>query len=149
MFRKSILAIVPVAVLSMLGVTACSSGNDVAVSGDSPVAAGTASTDETCEQFIEVNERYNDADIESMNDEELLANMNAGATEMDEIGEASENLELATAIGTMTEALRTAVVTGEGDMAAVDAAFKEQIQQEDVQQAATTLDETCDAGIGF
>lgn len=149
MFRKNILTIVPVAVLSMLGVTACSSGNDVAVSGDSQAAAGTASTDETCEQFIEVNERYNETDLESMSDEEVLAKMSAGATEMDEIGEASEDLELATAIGTMTDALRTAVETGEGDMAAVDAAFKEQIQQEEVQRAATTLDETCDAGIGF
>ena len=149
MFLKKILTIVPVATLSMLGMTACSSGNDVAVSGDSAVSTGTDSTEVTCEKFNEVNERYHDADLDSMSEDELLGYMREDSAEMVKIGEASENLELATAIGTMTDALSTAVETGDGDMAAVNAAFKEQIQKEDVQHAATTLDETCDAGIGF
>jgi len=134
-----------VAVVAVFGLSACGSGGDVGVSSDDVSVAGTDSTEVTCERFNEVNEEFNDVDLQSMEAEEIASHFSQGIAELEAVSNDAENVEIAQSITTMADALRSSVGPADGDLDAVQAEFQEQLQGVDVQDAAARLDETCDA----
>lgn len=127
---------------AILGLSAC--GVDVGANGDVAVS-GPDATEATCERFNEVNGTFHDMDLQALDSDELLMHFNEGVEELVMVSNDAENGQLAASITTMTDALRTAVESANGELESIDAQFEEQLQGVGVQDAAAHIDEICDA----
>lgn len=145
MLLKKLSPAVAIAFAGVLGLSACNSGSDVGVSDGDVEVSGTDSTEETCERFNDVNGRFNDIDLESMEPDEVAQHFSDGIAEIEAVSQDAEDVELGQSIATMADALRSALGSAEGDLETIHAQFEEQLQGIDVQDAAAHLDETCDA----
>lgn len=144
MLLKKISPVV-VAVATMFVLSGCGASSDVGVSDDGAAASGTEPTEVTCERFNEVNGKFNDIDLQSMESDELSSHFGEGIAEIEAVSNDAENIELSESITIMADALRGAVGSADGDLESIHSQFEEQLQGVDVQDAAAHLDETCDA----
>lgn len=142
--RKTLFPTVALAAIGLFGLSACADGSLDVSAGDVEVS-GTDPTEVTCDRFNEVNERFSDADLQTMDSEEIATHFSEGVAEIEAVSHDAENLELAESITTLAGAMRTAVASADGDLDTIHAQFLEQLQGIDVEEAAAHLDETCDA----
>lgn len=134
-----------VAVATIFALSGCGSADNVGISGDDVSVSGTDSTEVTCDRFNEVNGKFNDTDLQSMELDEIAGYFSEGITEIETVSSDAENVELAQSINTMADTMRSSVSSAEGDLDSIHSRFQEELQGVDVQDAAAHLDETCDA----
>lgn len=134
-----------VAFAAIFVLSGCDAGDDVGVSDDDVSVSGTDPTDVTCERFNEVNGKFNDVDLQSMEADDIADHFSEGIAEIEAVSNDAENVELAQSITVMADALRSAVGSADGDLDSIHSQFQEELQGVDVQDAAAHLDETCDA----
>lgn len=142
--RKTFFPAVALAVIGLFGLSACADGNLDVSEGDVEVS-GTDPTEVTCDRFNEVNERFSDADLQTMDSQDIAMHFSEGVAEIEAVSDDAENLELAESIMTLADAMRSAVESADGDLDSIHTQFLEQLQGIDIQEAAAHLDETCDA----
>lgn len=142
------LSVISLAAMSLFGLSACW-GNDVGASNGDVGVSGTDSRDVTCDRFNEINGRFHNMDLDSMDTEEVASQLGEGIADIEVVSNDAENMELADSIQVMAEALRTSVASAEGDLDSIHAQFQEQLQRVEVQEAAAYIDETCNANMNL
>lgn len=133
------------ALTGVFGLSACNSGSGVGVSDGDVEVSGTDSTQVTCERFNEVNGQLSDVEFQDMDPEDVAMHFSDGIADIEAVSNDAENVELAQSITTMADAVRAASGSADGDLESIHAAFQEQLQDVDVQEAAAHLDGVCDA----
>lgn len=135
MSLRKLVPLVP-AVSALLVLSGCG-GEDpnLAEAGDPPEV--------TCERFHDAIERFSDIDPDTMGFGDILAHVSDGFSEIEMIADEAEDDQLAQSIDTMSETLNSAIASSGGDLDAVRSGLEERLQEPEVHDAATYIQETC------
>lgn len=123
------------AILALAVLSGCGGQNNLEEAGDPPEV--------TCERFHGVIEQFSDIDANTMGFGEILAHVSDGFSEIETIADEAQDDELAHSIDTMSETLNSAIASSGGDLDAVRFGLEEQLQEPEIQDAATYIEETC------
>ena len=135
-----LIPIVPVA-SALLVLTGCGAGENLAKEGDPPEV--------TCQRFQDVVDEFSDLDPASMGFGEILSQVSEGFTEMETIADEAQDEQLGRSIDTLVETLNSSIASAGGDVDAVGAEFRERLEEPEVQDAATYVDEVCGFDMPF
>lgn len=134
MTRTKLVSIVS-AVCALLVLGGCGAEENLEAAGDPPEV--------TCERFHGVLDEFRDIDPNSMGFGDILARVGEGFSEMETIADEAQDDELAQSIDTLSETLNSSIAASGGDIDAVGAEFQDRLQEPEIQEAATYLQETC------
>lgn len=131
---KKLAPIVP-AVCALLVLSGCGGQDNLEEAGDPPEV--------TCERFQGVIEEVSDIDPDTMGFGDILAHVTNSFSEIETIADEAQDDELAQSIDTMSETLNSAIAASGGDLDAVRSGLEEQLQEPEIRDAATYIEETC------
>lgn len=129
---------VPVPIVcALLVLTGCAAGqdHDDDVAGDSPEV--------TCERFSNVIEEFSDLDPATIGLGDILSHVSDGFTEMQAVVDEAQDTHLGQSIDTMADTLHSSIASAGGDVDAIGAEFQQRLQEPEIQEAATYLQEVC------
>ncbi|GAA4114025.1 hypothetical protein [Enteractinococcus coprophilus] len=128
--------LIPIAaVCSLLVLSGCSAEDNLVEGGDPPEV--------TCERFHDTIEKFSDIDPSTMGFGDILAHVSEGFSEIEVIADQAQDDELAQSIDTMSKTLNSTIAASGGDIDAVRAELDESLQEPEVQNATTYIEETC------
>ena len=134
MSLRKLLIIVPAA-CTLLVLSGCGAEDNLTEAGDPPEV--------TCQRFHDTIEEFSDIDPDTMGFGDILAHVSEGFSEIEMIADEAQDDELVQSIDTMSETLNSSIAASGGDIDAVRAEFDERLQEPEVQDAATYIEETC------
>jgi len=126
--------IVPVA-SALLVLSGCGAGENLAKDGDPPEV--------TCQRFQGVVDEFSELDPTAMGFGEILSQVSDGFTEMETIADEAQDEQLGQSIDTLADTLNSSIASAGGDVEAIGTEFRERLQEPEVQDAATYVDEVC------
>lgn len=129
------------AALGLAVLSGCGAEEKLVAEGDPPEV--------TCERLEGVFADVRDVDPEAMGFGEILTQVSEAFSEIEMIADETQDDELAKSIDTLAETLNSSIASAGGDIDAVQAEFTEQLEQPEVREAVTYVDETCDLDMPF
>ena len=123
------------AVSALLMLSGCSAEDNIVEAGDPPEV--------TCQRFHNTIEEFSNIDPDTMGFGDILAHVSEGFSEIEMIADEAQDDELAQSIDTMSETLNSAIASSGGDIDAVRGELEDRIQEPEIQDATTYIEETC------
>ena len=140
MSLRKLLPIVPVA-SALLVLSGCGAGENLTKDGDPPEV--------TCQRFQDVVDEFSDLDPDAMGFGETLSQVSEGFTEMETIANEAQDEQLGQSIDTLAETLNSSIASAGGDVDAVATEFRQRLQEPEIRDAATYVDEVCGFDLPF
>ena len=140
MSLRRFIPIVPVA-SALLVLSGCGTGENLAKEGDPPEV--------TCQRFQDVVDEFSDLEPNAMSFGEMLSQVSDGFTEIETIADEAQDEQLGQSIDTLAETLNSSIASAGGDVEAVGAEFRERLQEPEVHDAATYVNDVCGFDMPF
>lgn len=134
MSLSKLLPVIPIA-SALLVLSGCGAGENLAKEGDPPEV--------TCQRFQDVVDEFSELDPTEMGFGEILSQVSDGFTEIETIADEAQDEQLGHSIDTLSDTLNSSIASAGGDVEAIGTEFRERLQEPEVQDAATYVDDVC------
>lgn len=134
MSLSKLLPVIPIA-SALLVLSGCGAGENLAKEGNPPEV--------TCQRFQDVVDEFSELDPTEMGFGEILSQVSDGFTEIETIADEAQDEQLGHSIDTLSDTLNSSIASAGGDVEAIGTEFRERLQEPEVQDAATYVDDVC------